>query len=95
MSGASPRSATAISAGESCTTHLTVIDRKGNIVALTQTLLSVFGSRVMLPETGILMNNGIMWFDPAARQPQQPGARQAPLEQHGADGGDARRRLRP
>lgn len=48
----------------SCTTHLSVVDRHGNIVALTQTLLSIFGSKTMLPKTGIMMNNGIMWFDP-------------------------------
>ncbi len=47
-----------------CTTHLTVIDRDGNIAVLTQTLLSLFGSRVTLPGTGILMNNGVNWFDP-------------------------------
>jgi gamma-glutamyltranspeptidase/glutathione hydrolase len=34
------------------------------MVALTQTLLSSFGSRLVLPRTGILLNNGIMWFDP-------------------------------
>ena len=33
----------------SCTTHLNVIDRQGNMVALTQTLLSLFGSKVVLP----------------------------------------------
>ncbi|MGL4634633.1 MAG: gamma-glutamyltransferase [Beijerinckiaceae bacterium] len=47
-----------------CTTHLSVIDRDGNMVTLTQTLLSLFGSRVLLPGSGILMNNGINWFDP-------------------------------
>jgi gamma-glutamyltranspeptidase/glutathione hydrolase len=61
----------------SSTTHLNVIDRHGNMVALTQTLLSVFGSKVVLPSTGILMNNGIMWFDPRPRSPNgiAPGKR--------------------
>jgi gamma-glutamyltranspeptidase/glutathione hydrolase len=51
-------------AGPSCTTHFGVVDRHGNICAVTQTLLSIFGSKVMLPESGILMNNGLLWFDP-------------------------------
>ena len=50
------------------TTHVTAIDRDGGIAALTTTLLSVFGSRYVLPGTGILMNNGIMWFDPRPRR---------------------------
>ena len=60
-----------------CTTHFNVIDRAGNMVAHTQTLLSVFGSRVVLPTTGILMNNGIMWFDPRPESPNYfaPGKR--------------------
>lgn len=51
------------------TTHLSAVDRDGNMVALTQTLLSLFGSKVLLPKTGILMNNGINWFDPRPAGP--------------------------
>ena len=61
----------------SCTSHLGVADRDGTVVALTQTLLSPFGAKVMLPETGIVMNNGIMWFDPQPGKPNSiaPGKR--------------------
>ena len=59
--------------GESCTTHITAIDRDGGIAALTTTLLSSFGSRYVLPQTGILMNNGIMWFDPRPGRPNSMG----------------------
>lgn len=56
-----------------CTTHFSVIDRQGNMVAQTQTLLSIFGSRVVSPSTGFLMNNGIMWFDPVPGRPNSLG----------------------
>ena len=66
-------------ASPGCTTHLSCVDRHGNMVALTQTLLSVFGSRVMLPQTGLLMNNGMMWFDPRPDHPNSIGAGKKPL----------------
>jgi len=53
----------------SCTTHLSVVDKDGTIVAMTTTLLSRFGSRVVLPGTGVLMNNGVNWFDPRPGRP--------------------------
>ncbi len=64
---------------ESCTTHLTVCDRDGMMVAMTTTLLSSMGSRMVLPGTGILMNNGVMWFDPRPGTPNAIAPRKRPL----------------
>jgi gamma-glutamyltranspeptidase / glutathione hydrolase len=61
------------------TSHFNVVDRDGNMVAVTQTLLSVFGSRLVLPETGILMNNGMFWFDPRPGVPNSIGPAKRPL----------------
>lgn len=62
---------------ETCTTHLTTCDAEGNMVALTTTLMSSFGSRLALPGTGVMLNNGIMWFDPRPNQANSiaPGKR--------------------
>ncbi len=49
------------------------------MVAMTTTLLSSMGSRVVLPTTGILMNNGVMWFDPRPGQPNSIGPGKRPL----------------
>lgn len=55
------------------TTHFSIVDRDGNMVAHTQTLLSIFGARTLSPSTGFLMNNGIMWFDPVQGRPNSLG----------------------
>jgi gamma-glutamyltranspeptidase/glutathione hydrolase len=46
------------------TTHVTIADGEGNIVTSTQTLNSLFGSRIMIPGTGIIPNNYMLLFDP-------------------------------
>ena len=62
-----------------CTSHVSIIDADGNMVALTNSLLSRFGAKVTLPGTGILMNNGMMWFDPRPGRPNAIAAGQRPL----------------
>ncbi len=39
------------------TTHLTVADKQGNWVAMTTTVNTSFGSKVIIPGTGVIMNN--------------------------------------
>ena len=56
-----------------CTTHFSVCDSAGNLVSVTQTILSAFGAGVMLPQTGIILNNGMMWFDPEPGKPNSIG----------------------
>ncbi len=51
-------------AGGQDTTHVSVVDSDGNMVAATQTLFSAFGSRVTAQRTGMLLNNCMGLFDP-------------------------------
>jgi len=50
--------------GEGQTTHLTVVDKDRNMVSLLSTLGQHFGSAVVSKDTGVVLNNGTMWFDP-------------------------------
>ncbi len=49
---------------DSGTTHLCAVDADGNGVSLTNTLMAGFGSGFVPRGTGVVMNNGMMWFDP-------------------------------
>ena len=54
-----------VSGGESSsTTHVTVADADGNVVATTQTINGLFGACVQVPGTGMIANNYMFNFDP-------------------------------
>jgi gamma-glutamyltranspeptidase/glutathione hydrolase len=59
------------------TTHVTVADAEGNVVAMTQTINNLFGCKVMAPGTGVMLNNTMALFDPHPGQPSSiaPGKR--------------------
>ena len=48
----------------SCTTHVTVADADGNVVATTQTVNGLFGACLQIPGTGMIANNYMFNFDP-------------------------------
>lgn len=45
------------------TTHLSIMDREGNVVALTQSIERVYGACVATPELGFLYNNYMLAFE--------------------------------
>jgi gamma-glutamyltranspeptidase/glutathione hydrolase len=67
------------------TTHLCVVDEEGNMVSLTQTLGSWFGSGVVAADTGVLFSNQLRHLHTDPKSPsqigpgRQPRSNQAPL----------------
>ncbi|MGW2024153.1 gamma-glutamyltransferase [Streptomyces decoyicus] len=65
------------------TTHLTVADKWGNVVAYTLTIEQTGGSGIVVPHRGFLLNNELTDFsfapaDPAVHDPNLPGPGKRP-----------------
>jgi gamma-glutamyltranspeptidase / glutathione hydrolase len=45
------------------TTSFSVADADGNLVCITQSIGSPYGSAVIVPETGVMLNNFLFWTD--------------------------------
>lgn len=66
-----PPDATTAVFGKKHTTHFSVADAEGNWVACTQTINTTFGSKVIIPGTGIFLNDQM---DDFSAQPGTPNA---------------------
>jgi gamma-glutamyltranspeptidase/glutathione hydrolase len=60
------------------TTHLTVADRHGNVVAATFTIEQTGGSGIAVPGRGFLLNNELTDFDPTTGKANSPHAGKRP-----------------
>src|SRR5215475_7606735 len=58
-------------ATEGHTTSFSIADKHGNMVCVTQSLGSVFGSGVVVPGTGMCLNNFLYWADVTPGSPNR------------------------
>ena len=56
------------------TTSFSVADAEGNLICITQSLGSVFGSGITVPGTGITLNNFLYWADAQEGSPNRAAA---------------------
>jgi gamma-glutamyltranspeptidase/glutathione hydrolase len=61
--------------GSGSTTSLCAVDRRGNVVALTQTISDFFGAKVLIAGTGIILNNEMKNFSSRGINALAPGKR--------------------
>ena len=64
-----PNSDPVLAEARSHTTSISVADRHGNMICLTQSLGSPWGSSLVIPDTGVCMNNFMNWGDLNPKSP--------------------------
>ena len=79
----------------SSTTHVTVADADGNVVATTQTINGLFGACMQIPGTGMIANNYMFNFDPHPGRALSVEAGKRVFTSHGPDDGAPRRTAAP
>jgi gamma-glutamyltranspeptidase/glutathione hydrolase len=59
---------------DSGTTQISILDAKGNAVSITQTINTLFGSKITVPGTGVVLNNEMDDFSVDSTTPNLWGA---------------------
>jgi gamma-glutamyltranspeptidase / glutathione hydrolase len=73
------RPAVGIAGGAGGTTHLCAVDRNGNMVSQTQTLIGGFSGFGVAGDTGVIMSCALQWFDPQSGAPNSVAPGKRPL----------------
>ena len=71
--------AAAAGGGVRGTSQVTTADRNGNMASLITSLTGPFGSLVLVPETGIFLNNAMQNFDPRPGRPNSIAPGKMPI----------------
>ena len=74
-----PQGGDPVSVTSGHTTHFTIMAADGSTVTQTTTLNNSFGGRVVVPGTGLLINNNMALFDPRSGRPNSVGPRKRML----------------
>lgn len=61
------------------TTHFTAVDRWGNVAACTSSIERIFGSGIMVPGYGFMLNNDMTDFNPEPGSVNEPNANKYPV----------------
>ncbi|WP_254538018.1 gamma-glutamyltransferase [Halomarina litorea] len=77
--GSEPGGSRASSRNTSHTTHFTVADGDGNLVSWTSTIEQLFGSGIVVPEYGVVLNNELTDFDAVPGGPNEVAPTKRPL----------------